>query len=299
VRSAGRVAPLLVLAIALVAVSNGAIFARLAAAAPLAIAAWRVGLALLVVLPVALLPPRGFDRRGLLFATGAGAFLALHFATWIASLEHTTIARSVLFVSTTPIWVVLLQVAAGRGLPSRTTLLALVLAVAGAGIVSGPAGGQGASFGDLLALAGGVAMAAYFLLSREAQATLPFRAYLGIAYGFAAALLAAAVLASGTPATGFDARTWAALGAMALVSQLIGHSGYNWSLRHLDPLFVAVVSVGEPVLASLLGWWLLGEAVDARTALGGALVLAGIALASRRAAAGRPAAPVPQAPAEQ
>jgi len=52
---------------------------------------------------------------------------------------------------------------------------------------------------------------------------------------------------------------------MAVISQLIGHSGYNWSLRHLDPLFVAVVSVGEPVLASLLGWWLLGEALNWRT----------------------------------
>lgn len=300
-RVPGRVAPVLVLAIALVAVSNGAIFARLAEAPPLAIAAWRVGLALLVVLPVALLPPRGgsFERRGAFFAAAAGLLLALHFAAWIASLEHTTIARSVLFVSTTPIWVALLQFAAGRGLPSRATLVALVLALAGAAVVSGAAGGQGAPFGDLLALAGGFAMAGYFLLSRRAQATLAFRTYLGVAYGVAAAALAVAVIATGTQGFGFDARTWAALAAMAGISQLIGHSGYNWSLRHLDPLFVAVVSVGEPVLASVLGWWLLGEAVDARTAFGGALILAGIALAALGSDAGRPAAAAKQAPAEQ
>jgi drug/metabolite transporter (DMT)-like permease len=70
---------------------------------------------------------------------------------------------------------------------------------------------------------------------------------------------------------------------MAAISQLIGHSGYNWSLRHLNPQFVAVVSVGEPVLASMLGWWLLGEAVDWPTGAGGVLILAGIALAVRRA----------------
>ena len=280
---AGRAVPYAVLAIALLAVSGGAIFARLAAAPPLAIAAWRVGLALLVVLPVAALAPRPktADRRGILLATGAGVFLALHFATWIASLGHTTIARSVLFVCTSPIWVAVLQFAAGRGAPSRTTMAALLLAVAGAGVVSSSgSGGDGALRGDLLALAGGVAMAGYFLLSREAQATLPFRAYLGIAYGIAAAVLWAAVFATGTVHVGFDARTWGALAAMAAISQLIGHSGYNWSLRHLNPLFVAVVSVGEPVLASVLGWWLLGEAVDWRTGLGGALVLAGIALAT-------------------
>ena len=274
--------PFLVLGIALLAVSNGAIFARLADAPPLAIAAWRVGLALIVVLPLAITAPRhpGASRRAFACGVGAGVMLALHFATWIASLEHTTIARSVLFVSTSPIWVALLQFLGGRGAPSRPTLAALALAVAGAAVVSGGGRGGGAWLGDLLAVAGGLAMAGYFLLSRAAQSEMPFRNYLGIAYGVAAAVLWVAVLLTGTQAAGFDPRTWWALAGMAAVSQLIGHSGYNWSLRHLDPLFVAVVSVGEPVLAALLGWWLLGESVDARTVAGGLLILAGIALAT-------------------
>ena len=280
---ASRAVPYVVLGIALLAVSNGAIFARLAVAPPLAIAAWRVGLAVLVVLPLAFTAPRqaAANWRSTAFAAGAGALLAVHFATWIASLDHTTIARSVLLVSTSPIWVALLQFLAGRGPPSRLTLAALVLAIAGAAVVSGSGqGGEGALLGDVLAVAGGIAMAGYFLLSREAQSALSFRAYLGIAYGVAGAVLWAAVFLTDTPATGFDSRTWWALAGMAAISQLIGHSGYNWSLRHLDPLFVAVVSVGEPVLASLLGWWLIGEALDWRTGAGGLLILGGIALAT-------------------
>jgi drug/metabolite transporter (DMT)-like permease len=279
----GRAAPFFVLGVALLAVSNGAIFARLAAAPALAIAAWRVGLALIVVLPLAVVAPRARSASpaAIARAAGAGAFLALHFAAWIASLEHTTIARSVLLVSTSPIWVAVIQFLAGGLAPSRTTLLALAMAIAGAAVVSGGGrGGEAALMGDLLAVGGGVAMAGYFLLSRAAQAGLPFRSYLGIAYGVAAAVLWAAVLLTGTQAAGFDARTWWALGGMAAISQLVGHSGYNWSLRHLDPLFVAVVSVGEPVLASMLGWWLLGEALDARTGVGGLMILAGIALAA-------------------
>jgi len=294
-----RAAPFLVLGIALLAVSNGAIFARLATAPALAIAAWRVGLGFLVVLPIALAAPGApaTDRRAVACAAAAGALLAVHFAAWIASLEHTTIARSVLFVSTSPIWVALLQALAGRGVPSRITLLALVFSIGGAAVVSGGSGGGDAAIlGDALGIAGGVAMAGYFLLSRVAQGVLQFRTYLGIAYGTAAGLLWVAVLATGTQASGFDARTWWAFAGMAAVSQLVGHSGYNWSLRHLDPLFVAVVSVGEPVLASLLGWWLLGEALDWRTSTGGFLILAGIALATlgtrpaNSAATGVPAA---------
>ncbi|MGH8129494.1 MAG: DMT family transporter [Steroidobacteraceae bacterium] len=275
------VAPFLVLGVALLAVSHGAIFARLADAAPLAIAAWRMGFAVLVVLPAALVAPRG-QPAGIApfaYAAGAGALLALHFATWIASLEYTTIARSVLLISTSPIWVAVILFLAGRGLPTRSTVLALVLAIAGAVFVSGGSVARDAALGgDLLAVAGGIAMAGYLLLSREAQAALPFRHYLGAAYGTAAAILWLAVLITRTPAAGFDATTWWALAGMALVSQLIGHSGYNWSLRHLNPLYVAVVSVGEPVLASLLGWWLIGEELDWRTGAGGLLILAGIAL---------------------
>jgi drug/metabolite transporter (DMT)-like permease len=279
------VAPFAVLALALVAVSHGAIFARLADAPALAIAAWRVGLAALVVLPVAAAAPRRpvAGLAPIACACGAGLLLALHFATWIASLEHTTIARSVLLVSTSPIWVALLQFVTGRGLPTPLLGLALVLAIVGASIVSGGVRGEAAMAGDLLALTGGMAMAGYFLLSRQAQAELSFRAYLGIAYGSAAATLWIALAVTDTTMWGFDAGTWWALAAMALVSQLVGHSGYNWSLRHLNPLFVAVVSVGEPVLASALGWWLLGEPIDGRTAAGGLLILAGIALGTRAA----------------
>ncbi len=273
--------PFIVLGIALVAVSHGAIFARLAVAPPLAIAAWRVGLAVAVVLPLALTarPTHRPGRRAIAFAVGAGLMLAMHFATWIASLDHTTIARSVLFVSTSPIWVAVLKFLGGDGLPSARTLSALALAIAGAAVVSG--GGQGGGwYGDLLALAGGLAMAGYFLCSRAAQPALAFRHYLAIAYGVAAAVLFVAVALTGTRAIGFDPGTWRALVAMAAISQLVGHTGYNWSLRYLDPLFVAVASVGEPVLAALLGWWLLGESLDARTLAGGLLILAGIGLAA-------------------
>ncbi len=274
-------APFLVLAIGLVAVSHGAIFARLADAAPLAIAAWRLGLACLVVLPAALAAPAGPRApRAIALAAGAGALLALHFATWIASLDHTTIARSVLLVSTAPIWVAVIEAAIGRGLPARAMLLALAAAIAGAAIVGSGGFGGDASTGDLLAISGAAAMAGYLLLSREAQAALPFRSYLGVAYGTAAGLLWCGVLATGTRAAGFEPGTWWALAGMALVSQIIGHGSYNWALRHLQPLFVGVVLVGEPVLASLLGWWLLGEEPGWRTAAGGSLILAGIALAA-------------------
>jgi drug/metabolite transporter (DMT)-like permease len=276
--------PFVVLAVALCGVSFGSIFVRLAAAPPLAIALWRMTLATAAVLPAGAASGQLRSRSGVTpvaLAAVAGGLLALHFGTWITSLQFTSVASSVLLVNTAPVFVAVLLWAAGRR-PAARTWLAVALALAGAAIIA--AGGlqdRGSLLGNLLALGGAVAMAGYLLLAREAQRSLAYLSYVSIAYASAAAALWVAVLFSGTRWSGFPPGTWLVLAAMAVVSQLIGHGGYNWSLRHLQPAFVAIALTGEPVLASLLAWWLLGEPVTARTAAGGILVLAAIAVAAR------------------
>lgn len=278
--------PLLVLAAALAGVSFGSIFARLAVAPALAVALWRMTLASAVVLPLAagsgVLRVRAGTRPVALAAT-AGGLLALHFATWISSLQFTSVANSVLLVNTAPVFVALLTWATGQR-PTAATWAAAGLATAGAAVIAvGGPEDPGSLVGNLLALGGAAAMAGYLLIAREAQARLAYLPYVAIAYGTAALVLWAAVLMSGTAWRGFALQTWLAMGAMALVSQLIGHGGYNWSLRHLQPAFVSVALTGEPVIAALLAWWLLGERPTAGTAAGGLLVLLGIVLAARAA----------------
>jgi drug/metabolite transporter (DMT)-like permease len=277
--------PLLVLAFALAGVSFGSIFVRLAAAPALAIALWRMTLASAVVVPAAFAAGGGArggaTRRDWALAAAAGGLLALHFGTWITSLQFTTVAASVLLVNTAPVFVALLMWLTGQR-PGPRTWVAVALGVAGAVVIAAPSGaGQGALLGNLLAVGGAVAMAGYLLLAREAQRALPYLPYVAVAYGTAAAVLWVAVLWSGTPWRGFSAGTWAVLAAMAMVSQLVGHGGYNWSLRHLNPAFVSIALTGEPVLASLLAWWLLGEALTLRILAGGGLVLAAILVAAR------------------
>jgi drug/metabolite transporter (DMT)-like permease len=214
-------------------------------------------------------------------ATAAGGLLALHFATWITSLQFTSVAASVLLVNTAPVFVAVLLWLVGQR-PGARTWVAVALGLAGALVIAAPAAGErGSLLGNLLAIGGALAMAAYLLLAREAQRGLPYLPYVAVAYGTAAATLWVAVLWTGTGWWGFAPRTWGALGAMALVSQLVGHGGYNWSLRHLHPAFVSIALTGEPVLAALLAWWLLDEPVTPRIAAGGLLVLGAIVVAAR------------------
>jgi len=278
------VLPHAVLLIALLGVSFGSIFVRLAAAPALAVALWRMTFAAALVLPAAGIRWRAGRGavRPMWLAAAAGAMLALHFATWISSLDYTSVARSVLLVNMAPVFVALIAWTTGRDVPTARIWGAIALAVAGVAVMGAEGLDQpGAALGHGLALGGAAAMACYLVLAREAQRSLSYLSYVATAYGTAAGCLWVAVAATGTPWHGFPAKTWVAVAAMAVVSQLVGHGGYNWSLRHLQPAYVSLALTGEPVIAAALAWWLLDEPVSAWTAAGGALVLAAILVASR------------------
>ncbi len=281
------VPPLLILSLGVVAISFGAIFVRLAEAPSLVTAAYRVGLASVLLAPVACFRSRselaGLSRRDVGLAMLAGFFLALHFATWIASLDYTSVANSVVLVNTNPIWVGLLGPLLTQERLRRRTVGCILLSVVGAFIIGWgdfTTGGE-ALYGDALALAGSICAAFYLLIGRNLRARVSLLAYIFLCYGSAAVFLWLAVLALQMESTGFSATTWAAFGGMAVFSQLVGHSSYNWSLRWLRTSTVAISLLGEPIGASILAWVLFGEALTATKFAGGGLILAAIYLIAR------------------
>jgi drug/metabolite transporter (DMT)-like permease len=279
----------------ILAVSSAAILVRFAQrdAPSLAIAAWRLGLAAALLIPIAAIRHavalRSLSARDRVELLLAGTCLAAHFAAWIASLEHTSVARSVVLVSTTPVWVALLSPAVLHERVPRVAWWGLGLALAGAAAMTGAraAGGARASNqlgGDALALAGAVAMAGVLLVGRRLRRRLPLLAHVAAVYGAAAALLLGAAAATGAVAAPLPARAWGWIALLALVPQLTGHTLLNWAVRCAPAAFVSVALLGEPVGAALLAAAVLGETPTAREALGATLVLAGIATAGRAAA---------------
>ena len=279
--------PVLALTVGIAAISTGAIFARAAEAPSLTIAAYRVGLATLVLAPFcARKCPRELSclhRGDWLAVLGAGFFLAVHFATWITSLQYTSVASSVVLVETIPLWVGILTPLVTGERSGKATIAGIALSFTG-GILIGAgdfAIGGRALLGDALALAGGVSGALYIMLGRKVRPRLSLLAYATTCYGTAGVLLWILVLFSGTPFTGFSAPTWWAFAGMALIPQVIGHSSYNWALRWFSASTVAVCLLGEPIGSTLLAWIFFGETLTPWKAAGGALILAGIVLAAR------------------
>ena len=289
-----------ILALGVVSVGLAAIFIRLADAPGVVVAAYRMVTASLVLLPWTLraLRKSAPTPAALGYAVLAGVFLGAHFATWITSLSYTSVAASVTLVTTSPLWVALLSWLFLGVAPAFAVILGALAAVLGGALIGfGDLQGGGGSaplLGDLLALAGAVTVSAYFLLGRAAQARgLSLQAYIGVAYGVAAAVLLPLPLLLGFPYTGYSTETLLWILLLALVPQLVGHTSFNYALKYLDPTVVATVTLLEPLVSIGLALLFLGEAPGALTLVGALILLAGVALTTRNAREKRGEAPQP------
>ena len=279
------------LGVALLAVSTSAILVRVADAPSMALAFWRTTLAALLLAPFAvrsggLSRPSPAQRRQLVLS---GAFLAAHFAFWITSLSFTSVASSVVLVTTSPLFVGAGAALVLREAPSRRTWAGIASAMLGAVIIAaGDLGfadlGARALIGDMLAFLGAAAVSGYLLIGRAARQTMPLPVYATWVYGVAGFLLLVACLVTRTPlglgARTFDATTWLAIAGMVLGPQLLGHTVFNTLLSTVTATVVAVVTVAEPIGASLLAAVFLNEYPQPSFYVGGPPLLFGVWLAA-------------------
>jgi drug/metabolite transporter (DMT)-like permease len=286
----------LALALGVAVVATAALWIRAAidaGASPLAVAAGRLTLAAAVVVPWALLRRRAelaaLGRRDWAIAALSGLLLAVHFATWIASLRYTSVASSVALVTTNPIWVGLASWALLGERPGPRTLMGIVLAIAGTALIivsdlapaASSVADHRAGLGNALALAGALAISGYLLVGRRLNLKLSLLSYVAIVYGAAAIAMTLIAGLAGQGLGTLPAASWWPILAMAIGPQLIGHTLINASLRHLSATFVALAILGEPVGSAILAWILLGETVAPLQGAGLALLLIGIAVAAR------------------
>ena len=286
--------PYVILGGAQIAVGAAAIFARwaLGGADPLAISAARLAIAAVLLLGAAFFmrskARRKPTRRENTILVFAGLALATHFATWIWSLEYTTVAISTLIVTSTPIWTALYDALVLKRPLSRIATIAFATGIVGMAMVVGfdtpapPAPGH-QFLGAALAFVGSLAIGAYFILVREVRESLDTRAIVTRTYTSAAvALVVAAAIAHQPPPPLHATLAWSGILAMALISQLLGHTALNAALRWFSPSAIAFATLLEPVIAALLALALFGEAVAPLSVVGGVILLVSIGVVLRQ-----------------
>jgi len=293
------------LVVAIVATSTASIFIRFAQAEgtpSLVIAALRLTIATLILAPIALLRYRdklaNLTRKDLVLGIISGTFLAIHFATWISSLEYTSVASSVAFVSTGPLWVAILSPLFINERLTRVAIVGLILALLGGTVIglsdacviqngfrcpklSHALDGR-AMWGNFLAICGALAVSGYLIIGRKVRAKMSLIPYIFLVYGFSAIVLNIFMFAAKQNPMGYSANAYVWIFLLAVIPQLIGHSMFNWLLKYFSATMVAVTTLSEPIGSAVLAYIFLKEIPAIAVVFGGLLILAGIYLTSKQ-----------------
>ena len=288
----------LIMGVALFAVSSaGAVFEMIEGVAGLSKAAWRLQATSLVLLPGFMVQYARAEetlklqwKNSMHLLTASGICLALHFGTWLMSLDRTTLTHSLLFVTAHPLVIIIGLWLLRKPATKMQSIGALVGFIGAAVVVGGGASETGVSlYGDFLAFLGAVTVVGYLAIGRMVRGWMPLFLYaFPVTLVSAIALTAWAILSEGltfnlddmTGAFGWISVTWILyVGYLALGPGLLGHTGINAVLRWIPPLTISMMLIMEPVIGSIIGWIVGVDSIpQIWTLIGGLLMVSGLAL---------------------
>ncbi|MFN2304525.1 MAG: DMT family transporter [Anaerolineales bacterium] len=293
--------PILATSLGILFVSTASIFIRFAQveASSIVIAAARLIIASLVLIPIAKFKYwheyKTLSQSDIARAILSGLFLALHFAVWISSLQYTSVASSVVLVTTTPLWVALFSPLILKETIRKSLLIGLIISIIG-GVIVGLGNsclfenGQfvcetqiirtNGMLGNFLALCGAWMAAGYMMMGRQLRKKLSTISYTALVYGVAAVLLLIVVVLRAEPVFSYSSETYFWFLALGIIPQLLGHSLFNWSLKYISAAYVSLSLLGEPIGTILLALIFLKESPTLLEGVGAAIILIGIVVGS-------------------
>ncbi|HEY9758183.1 MAG TPA: DMT family transporter [Oculatellaceae cyanobacterium] len=212
-----------------------------------------------------------------------GLASAVHFSSWIASLNLTSVAASTLLVSTAPVWTTLYDLLFLGRRPSMQFWIGF-LAIALGAVVAVMCGatetvvrtGAQQQMGAILSLLGGFAFACYLIAVRTISYDYATLVIVNRTYTWSAIFLWGGVFLLHEKLPAADPTCWAGILGMSIFSQLLGHTGMNLSLKTFSSSVVALSTLLEPGLAAILALLVFHEALSVATLLGGLLIVAGL-----------------------
>ncbi len=264
-------------------ISQSANIIRIGQASPVAISAWRLGIAAVLF---ALISGRQvgtiakLSGRQLVLLVFSGVTLALHFFSWIYAVQQTTVANATVFFATNPIFVAVAAFVFYREAVGKKLMISILLGLGGVLII----GLDGLSLstkhmaGNAWALVCAVLFSVYFMLGKRLRRWIATDVYVTSVYGVAAVVSFGCLVWLQEPVFLYNQRTWLCFVLMALLPTMVGHTAFNHALRYLKAGWISAVTLTEPLLAGMVAYWVWGEQVTYSLLVGYGLICLSVAL---------------------
>jgi len=281
--------PMIMIVIGVIGISLSSIFVKYSQAPSVVTAACRLIWTVILMTPVVLgkgevrLEFFRVDRKTVVLSALSGLFLAIHFALWFESLNHTSVASSTTIVCTEVIWVSLGFCLFLKGRLTKKAIAAIAVTLVGSMMIAWADSGTGGGhlYGDVLSLLAAVAVAVYTLIGRVVREKASTTVYTYIVYLSCAIVLGVTCLVQGYSIFGYGISALVVGLLLAVFSTILGHSIFSWCLKYFSPAFVSASKLCEPVVAAILAAFLFMEIPTMMQLLGGGLILGGVYYYSR------------------
>lgn len=279
-----------------ISISFAAIFVRFCDdVPPLMIATYRLIFASIIIISLFKFKHytiSSITKKDLILSIISGMILSIHFYTWFTSLKLTSIASSVVLVTTSPIFVGIFSFFLLKEKQNINIIIGIALSIIGSTILTiGDINindtlifDKNALMGDIFAVFGAISAAIYMMIGSKVRENLDIIPYITITYTASAIALLLISLLSGQKFVGYKPSSYAFMLLLAVIPQLIGHTSLNWALKHLKSSMVAIVTLGEPIGAAILGYLFFREGIDKYQYVGIILIFMAILIASKKAA---------------
>jgi drug/metabolite transporter (DMT)-like permease len=210
----------------------------------------------------------------------AGIFLGIHFALFFGAIKLTTIANATFLGTLAPVITFIIEKYILKRDYTYTLIWGLRLAVFGAVIIVSESFNFSSSLtiGNLLAVACSVCLGLAIIISESVRQKIGTINYSRTLFSSAAGTLFVIAIIMKIDILGYSYFEYGGLLLLGIIPTILGHGSMYYAIRYVSPTIVASIPMGEPVLASLLAWFLFQEIIGLGTIIGGSITLIGLVL---------------------
>ncbi|WP_235775667.1 DMT family transporter [Paenibacillus sinensis] len=244
---------------------------------------YRLYLSVIIMLPFVswkTLRSSGMNTKDWRTVLLAGLFLGLHFLCWMESLVYTSVASSMVILSLQPLFVMIGSYFMFRERSNILTILCLIAALFGSVIIAwGDIGvSREALIGDVLSFLGTILVSAYMLAGQKVSRKIDANLYSVIVFFIGGSVMLVYSLSKHMSLIEYDSSDWTYFLLLAIIPTIFGQSIFNLLLKSIGATTVSVGIIGEPVIAIILAFFILGETISIFQFVGGAMTLLGMSM---------------------
>ena len=271
---------LIILFIAMLSVSTSPIVARYLSNVPaVSISFWRMLIGAIVLWLISLFrnssPMHYNDTKKTIIA---GIFLGIHFGLFFGAIKLTTISNATFLGTLAPIVTFIIEKFIFKREHPSATIYGLSIAIIGAIIILSNNFNFSNQYtvGNILAVLCSICIGLAFIISQNVRKKVGVVIFSRLLFSSAAITLLIVAFFMEINLFGFTNFEWVGLIYLGIVPTILGHGFMYFAVRYVSPTIVSSIPMGEPIIASILAWFLFNEIADLSIYIGGFITLLGL-----------------------